>query len=238
VAPAPAEGVVWETAGAVEHATPKTNNSAASRLIAIGTYSGGPGYDHPAPIRRQIALDRASCVRRLVSNEQLLLTLGAATALLALWAAIFATRADAAARSARADAKQRWDDSIRPLPHFTFTSAPAPGQAIELDVENLGGALAGGGVIVQHGDDLFAGELTLPEKAPARRIVLAPVMKAWQKANQPRTLLLAGRDVSGRTWDFIDGTKTIKDPRKWLAGQLRELRLQGVVDFPSLTGAK
>ena len=153
----------------------------------------------------------------------MILLVSAGGALLALWAAIFATRADLAARGAKAEARQRWEDSIRPLPHFTFTSAPAPGQPIEVDVENLGGALAAGAVIVQHGDDLFAGELTLPEKAPARRVVLTPVLKAWQRSNQPRTLLLAGRDVSGRCWDCLDGMKQIKDPRRWLAGQLREL---------------
>lgn len=170
--------------------------------------------------------------------DQVLLALFVATAFFSLWAAIFATRADFATRGAKADAQRRWDESIRPLPHFTFTSAPAAGQPIEVDVENLGGTLASGAVIVQHGDDLFAGELSLPEKAPARRIVLTPVLKAWQRSNQPRTLLLAGRDVSGRCWDCLDGNKIIKDPSRWLAGQLRELRLQGVVDFPGLTGTK
>lgn len=173
-----------------------------------------------------------------MGTQQVLLLVGVATALLALWAAVFATRADFATRQAKVEAQRRWDESVRPLPHFTFTSAPGPGQPIELDVENLGGTLASGAVIVQHGDDLFAGELSLPEKAPARRIVLTPVLKAWQRSNQPRTLLLAGRDVSGRCWDCLDGNRIIKDPRRWLAAQLRELRLQGVVDFPGLTGAK
>jgi hypothetical protein len=173
-----------------------------------------------------------------MSTTQVSVALGGLTALLALWAAIFATRADMAARHASSEARRRWDDSTRPTPHFTFTAAPSPGQPIELDVENLGGALVAGAVIVQHGDDLFAGELSLPEKAPARRIVLAPVLKAWQKSGQPSCLLLAGRDVSGRTWDFVDDTKLIKDPKRWLAGQLRELRLQGVVDFPGLTAGK
>jgi hypothetical protein len=173
-----------------------------------------------------------------MGTEQVLVALAVVTAVLALWAAIFATRADLAARHASADAKRRWDDSTRPTPHFTFTSSPSPGQPIELDVENLGGALVAGAVIVQHGDDLYAGELSLPEKAPARRIVLPPVLKAWQRSGQPRCLLLAGRDVTGRTWDFVDDTKIIKDPRRWIAGQLRELRLQGVVDFPGLTAGK
>src|ERR1700694_3400821 len=182
------------------------------------------------------SIGRHAC--EAMSTEQELVALGVVTVLLALGAAIFATRADMAARHASAEAKRRWDDSTRPTPHFTFTSAPSPGQPIELDVENLGGALVAGAVIVQHGDDLFAGELSLPEKAPARRIVLPPVLKAWQRSGQPRCLLLAGRDVSGRTWDFVDDTNVIKDPRRWLSGQLRELRLQGVVDFPGLTGGK
>jgi hypothetical protein len=96
--------------------------------------------------------------------------------------------------------------------------------------------LAGGAVIVQAADDLYAGELTMPEKAAPRRITLQPAMKAWQRASRPRCLLLVARDVNGRCWDCLDGTRLIKDPRKWLTTQLRELRLQGVVDFPGLTG--
>jgi hypothetical protein len=69
-------------------------------------------------------------------------------------------------------------------------------------------------------------------------MVLPPVLQAWQRSNQPRCLLLVGRDVSGRTWDCLDGMKLIKDPRRWIGGQLREMRLQGIVDFPSLTGGK
>jgi hypothetical protein len=34
----------------------------------------------------------------------------------------------------------------------------------------------------------------------------------------------------------MNGGQPIKDPRKWLSGRLRELRLQGVVDFPGITG--
>jgi hypothetical protein len=103
-------------------------------------------------------------------------------------------------------------------------------------IENLGGTLAAGGVIVQAGDDLYAGELTLPEKASARRVSLDPVMKAWQRTSQPQTLLLVARDVGGRCFDCMNGGQPIKDPRKWLAGELRALRLQGVVDFPAVTG--
>ena len=166
----------------------------------------------------------------------MLLGLGIATALLALWAAVFATRADLAARRAAALANKRWEDAVRPSPRLSFTTPPAPGQAIELEVENLGGTLAAGAVIVQAGDDLYAGELTLPEHAQPRRIFLSPVLKAWQRKNQPGCLLLMGRDLSGQCWDYLDGNKPINDPRKWLLSQLRELRLQGVVDFPAVTG--
>ena len=167
-----------------------------------------------------------------MDTQQVGVGLAAAAAVFALWAAIFATRADAAARKA----ERRWDAAVRPVPHFNFTSAPAVGQPIELEVENLGGAVAAGVIIVQHGDDLFAGELSLPDRAQARRMLIPPVLKAWQRSGQPRTLMLVARDISGRTWDCLNGGKVIKDPKKWMAAQLREMRLQGILDFPGITG--
>jgi hypothetical protein len=166
----------------------------------------------------------------------LLLGLGIATVLLALWAAVFATRADLATRRATMLATKRWEDTVRPAPRVSFTTPPSPGQAIELEVENLGGTLVSGAVIVQAGDDLFAGELAMPEHAAPRRIYLSPVLKAWQRKSQPGCLLLVGRDLSGKCWDYLDGNKEINDPRKWLGSRLRDLRLSGVVDFPAVTG--
>ena len=166
----------------------------------------------------------------------MILGLGVATALLALWAAVFATRADMATRRATALATQRYEDSVRPAPRLSFTSPPQPGQPIELEVENLGGTLVAGAVIVQAGDDLYAGEVTMPEHAPPRRIYVNPVLKAWQRKNHPACLLLVGRDLSGKCWDYLDGNKLIEDPHKWLTSELRELRLQGIVDFPAVTG--
>jgi hypothetical protein len=171
-----------------------------------------------------------------MSSELLLIVLAAGSALLALWAAVFATRADMSSRRALKIADARWEATTRPVPHLTFIGTPSSGQPIELEVENLGGTLTAGAVIVQASDDLYAGELTLPEKAPPRRIVLQPAMKAWQRSLEPRCLLLVARDISGRCWDCVDGNKPVKDPRKWIAAQLKELRLQGVVDFPGLTG--
>jgi hypothetical protein len=163
--------------------------------------------------------------------------LGVMTALFALWAAVFATRADMATRRATGLATKRYEDSVRPAPRLSFTSPPSPGQAIELEVENLGGTLVAGAVIVQAGDDLYAGELTMPEHAPPRRIHVNPVLKAWQRKNHPECLLLVGRDLSGKCWDHLDGNKSIGEPRKWLTEQLRELRLQGIVDFPAVAGS-
>ena len=168
--------------------------------------------------------------------NQLLVALAAVTALAAVWAAVFAMRADQATRRASRAAERRWDDSVKPVPHIVFMGSSPPGQPIEVHVENLGGTMAGGGVIVQSGDDLYAGELSLPEKSAARSVSLQPGIKAWQRAAQPRCLLLVGRDVTGRCWDSLDGAMPIKDPRKWLGGRLHDLRLQGVVDFPSVTG--
>jgi hypothetical protein len=162
--------------------------------------------------------------------------LGVVTTLGAVWAAIFATRADMATRLSIQRADARWEATTRPVPHITFAGPPAPGQAIDLNVENLGGTLAAGGLIVQGGDDIYAGELAMAEKAPARRMTFPPVVKAWQRTSQPKVLLLVARDAGGKCWDCLDGGRQIKDPRKWLADHLRELRMQGIVEFPGVTG--
>ncbi|HKV89053.1 MAG TPA: hypothetical protein VJT78_13745 [Candidatus Dormibacteraeota bacterium] len=154
------------------------------------------------------------------------------TALLAFWAAAFATRADRSARSA----VRRFDLATKPVPNIVFTGQVAPGQAIELEVENLGGTVAAGGIIVHASDELYAGELTLPDKAAPRRISLRFVVKAWKRQLEPQCLVLVVRDVTGRCWDYADGGKQVKNPRRWLSNQLRELRMQGMVDFPAVTG--
>jgi hypothetical protein len=171
-----------------------------------------------------------------MTSEQIVVALAVVTVLLAAWAAVFATRADMASRHAGKLADARWEATTKPVPHLTFTGSPSPNQPIEIEVQNLGGTLVAGGVIVQAADDLYAGELTMAEKSPPRRFLLQPAMKAWQRASQPRCLLLIARDVNGNTWDCLDGNKLIKDPRKWLAGHLRDLRLQGAVDFPGVVG--
>ena len=53
---------------------------------------------------------------------------------------------------------------------------------------------------------------------------------------QPQPLLLIARDVSGRCFDCLDGGKQVKDPKRWVGNRLRELRMQGMVNFPSVTG--
>jgi hypothetical protein len=172
-----------------------------------------------------------------VNSAQIVIALSALTTISALWAAIFATRADRAARHAIRQADSRWEASTKPVPRLSFTDFTAPGQSIQVQVENLGGTLAGCGVIVHNSDEIYAGELTLPEKAPSRPISLPFIVKAWQRVPQPKPLMLIARDVGGRCWDCLDGGKQIKDPRKWVASRLRELRMQGMVDFPGVTGA-
>ena len=83
-----------------------------------------------------------------MNSGQIFVALVGATTLFALWAAIFATRADRATRRAIKLADRRWEASTRPVPHLTFTDFVSPGQSIQVQVENLGGTLAGGGVIV------------------------------------------------------------------------------------------
>jgi hypothetical protein len=164
-----------------------------------------------------------------VSTEQVLVLVAAAAA---VWAALFATRADLALHRAL----KRWDTATKPAPNIIFTGNVAQGQAVELEIENLGGTLAAGGLIVHVSDELYAGEITLPDKAPPRRITLPFVVKAWKRQLEPQCLVLIARDVGGRCFDYVDGGREIKNPRRWLSNQLRELRMQGMVDFPKVTG--
>lgn len=164
-----------------------------------------------------------------MSSEQILVLVAAAAA---VWAAFFATRADWSLHRAI----KRWDSATKPVPNVVFTGNVAPGQAVELEVENLGGTMAAGGLIVHVGDELYAGELTLPDKAPPRRVTLKFIVKAWKRQLEPQCLVLVARDVGGRCFDYVDGGREIKNPRRWLSGQLRDLRMQGMVDFPHVTG--
>lgn len=173
----------------------------------------------------------------VVTTEQIAVGLGAAAVVLSALAAFFSFQANSAARGAAAAAARRWDDMTRPQPHLTFTSPPPPNQPVEVEVENPGGAMAAGAVVAAYGDFLFASVLTMPEKALPRRLLLPSVMKAWQPVRKPGFLMVAGRDVSGRWWDCLDGTKEIKDPKRWIEQHLRDLRLQGAVSFPELSGA-
>lgn len=163
-----------------------------------------------------------------MSTEEILVLVAAAAA---VWAAFFATRADWSIRRAM----RRFDSATRPVPNIVFGQA-APGQSVELEVENLGGTLTAGGIIVHVSDELYAGELTMTEHAPPRRISLPFVVKAWKRQLEPQCLVLIAKDASGRCWDYVDGGKQVKNPRRWLTKQLRDLRMQGMVDFPKVTG--
>src|SRR5947209_20207514 len=73
---------------------------------------------------------------REVGTEQLAVILGALSVVTGLTATLFAFRADAAARGARRAAARRWDDMLRPQPHFTFVSPPLTGHQMEDEVGN------------------------------------------------------------------------------------------------------
>src|SRR4029077_781601 len=128
-----------------------------------------PALQHPPRPRaaRSVALERHTGERQ-VGTEQLAVVLAAISVVTGLTATLFAFRADAASRGARKEAARRWDDMVRPRPHFTFASPPLTGQPIEVEVENLGGTLAAGAVVAAYGEQMFASELTLPHKAPPR----------------------------------------------------------------------
>lgn len=172
-----------------------------------------------------------------MSSATLSVVLAALACVLAGIAAFFSFVGFRLSLDTRSKADRRWEDAVRPRPHLSFTNPPAPGQPIELEVENFGGAMASGAIVAEYGDDIYACELTLPDKATPRRILVPPVMKAWSKAARPAFLMIAGRDISGRWWNCLDGISEIKDPKRWAEGNLRELKLTGAVQFPELLAA-
>src|SRR5437899_3708437 len=119
-----------------------------------------------------------------MNSGQIGVALLGATALFALWAAIFATRADRATRRATRLAGERWEASTKPVPHITFTEFASPGQSIQVQVENLGGILAGCGMILQKGDELYAGEVTLPRR---RRHARSPFRSSSKPGSAPHS---------------------------------------------------
>jgi hypothetical protein len=151
---------------------------------------------------------------------------------------VFATRADRVARQVRAAADKRWQATVKPQPSITFLGPTPMSQPLQVSVRNFGGALTAGAVVVQFGEDLFGGEIAMPEKTPPQTITLRPLIKAWKSTGAPRTLLLAGRDIEGRCWDFLADGKEIKNPRRWIDRQVRDLRLAGIVDFKELAGGR
>src|SRR5204862_277892 len=123
------------------------------------------------------------------------------------------------------------------LAQISYTSGPALGNPegglvaspVRLRVSRLwGGRLCGlRGRLV---------DVALPQNAPSRHISLPFIVKAWKRALEPECLVLVARDVSGRCWDYADGGKQVKNPRRWLSSQLRGLRMQGMIDFPGVAG--
>src|SRR3989442_13872271 len=108
----------------------------------------------------------------------------AATAVLSLWAAFFATRADWATRRAM----KSWDSATKPIPKLVFTGQVSPGQAIDLEVENLGGTLAAGGIIVHASDELYGGEGALPHNSPRPQISPSLLFHVTRESPTPRRL--------------------------------------------------
>src|SRR5256714_15111721 len=114
---------------------PEADGSVTGWRRAVPSRARSPGRERQA--------------RQAMNSGQIGLLLLGATAFFALWAAIFATRADMATRRSTRLAGERLEASTKAVPHITFTDFAAPGQSIQLQGENLGGILAGCGMILQ-----------------------------------------------------------------------------------------
>jgi hypothetical protein len=102
---------------------------------------------------------------------------------------------------------EAFDPATKPVP--TSCSAKRLWASVEPEVENLGGTLAAGGIIVHVSDELR--RRADPSRQGAATAHLAAVRRqAWKRQLEPQCLVLIARDTTGRCWDYVDGGKQVR----------------------------
>mgnify|MGYP001791918355 CR=1 FL=1 len=119
-----------------------------------------------------------------------------------LWAAIFATRSDSAARAANRDAAARHSQLLIPRVQCVL-SRTAP--VLHAEILNLGGATPSTLIFVAMEGQLWTFAGALPEHSPRGLIFPLTPMPMAKTNGQERFVVSAAKDVSGRWWDNFTG---------------------------------
>jgi len=141
---------------------------------------------------------------------------GLVSAVAAVFAAVYGVRAVRAARAAADLADRRWVNQIRPRPRvdlltqgggFSVSSGASASYTQTMTVDNSGGAITDGFVVVRLNDTFYGGHLSLPgntgnvQRTLIRRGHSPSVLLGY------RVALLYVQDMDGCWWDALAEVK-------------------------------
>lgn len=127
-----------------------------------------------------------------------------ATLLVAVWAAVFATRSDRAAREANQWAAERHAKSLAPRVHCVFsTTAPA----LHAEVFNLGAATPSTLIFVVHNGQMWTFAGSFPEQSPRGHLYPFTPLPMTKTTGQLRIIVSVAKDIEDGWWDNLTGKK-------------------------------
>jgi hypothetical protein len=174
-----------------------------------------------------------------LNEDQAIAAVGVLVGILALaagtWAAVFATRADAATRKAMRDAEERHDQEVRPrLEPVGVPPGPLAPHDFGMQVANRGGATAMFAFVVQSDDQIFitSGSLDEHTREPFN---FKWVGQLTYKTGAFSTPFVVAQDRHGRWWDctlqhFLAGRLIEGSLRTWIDRRLAERGLKDLLD--------
>jgi hypothetical protein len=142
--------------------------------------------------------------------------IGIATLLVGLWAAVFATRSDRAARAANRWAAERHARSLAPRVHCVFsTTAPA----LHAEVFNLGAATPSTLIFAADTGQMWSFAGSFPEQSPRGHLFQFSPLPMVKTSGQRRIIVSVAKDIEDGWWDNQTGKK-IADVTTYMNGRI------------------
>jgi len=130
--------------------------------------------------------------------------IGAATLVAGIWAAVFATRSDRAARAANQWVADQHRKSLAPSIRCVFSST-APD--LHAEVFNLGAATPSTLIFVAHKGQMWSLAGSFPEQSPRGHLYPFSTLPMVTTTGQLRIVVSVAKDMDGGWWDNQTGRK-------------------------------
>jgi hypothetical protein len=121
--------------------------------------------------------------------------IGLATLLVGIWAAVFATRSDRAARSANQWVAERHAKSLAPRVHCVFSPT---GPALHAEVFNLGAATPSTLIFAAHNGQMWTFTGSFPEQSARGQLFEFAPLPMAKTTGQLRIVVSVAKDVDGQ----------------------------------------